>query len=316
MILTPRPGQERLSPHDVVRQSELGADRPGDLVLEQQRSGSTRSDSMSSGDRRVVVTLDVGAVLATGLHDVGIQRSPARGNRASVYRPRPARTCDEQLADRLALVLGIDDVPERVEELVRGPLVDEIDSPVSAQGTCRTTCSPSPSRIRPVSTNTQVAAGVDRPVHDPRRRRQESTPARQPADDPVTTDLLPHGRRLRRRSPTRSSTPAGGPPRSRKRSLTASPRWVWLTSGWNCTPNMAQAGLLDGATRRRPRSRSHGEALAGPRRSSRSGSSTRSARPPLTGTASRRPDAVPVRPYSPRPGLTPPPSCCAISWAP
>ena len=52
--------RERLAPDDLVGQAELLADAPH-LVLEQQRSGSTSSKSMSVGQAAdVVVRLDLG----------------------------------------------------------------------------------------------------------------------------------------------------------------------------------------------------------------------------------------------------------------
>ena len=48
----------------------------------------------------------------------------------------PARVledADEQLADGLALLLGVDDAREPLEEAVGGPHVDELDALVAAE---------------------------------------------------------------------------------------------------------------------------------------------------------------------------------------
>jgi hypothetical protein len=93
---------------------------------------------------------------------------------------------DEQLADGLALLLGVGDAGRALEEAVGGPHVDELDALVRWK--VSTTCSPSPLRIRPVSTNTQVSWVADGLVHQRGGDRRVDA-ARQPADGPLVADL-------------------------------------------------------------------------------------------------------------------------------
>ena len=62
---------------------------------------------------------------------------------------------DELASDRLALLLGIGHAGERIEELP-GRVDDLEPNPVAATKS-RSTCSASPARSRPWSTNTQVS---------------------------------------------------------------------------------------------------------------------------------------------------------------
>ena len=120
--------REGLSPHDVVRQSELGPDGP-DLVLEQQAERLDQLELHVLGETAdVVVALDGGAVLGAGLDDVGVERPLDEIAGVGDATRGPLEDAHEQLADHLALVLGIGDALEGVEELVRRPLVDQLDA--------------------------------------------------------------------------------------------------------------------------------------------------------------------------------------------
>ena len=130
MIRMPRPGAgERLAPDDLGGQAELLADQPH-LVLEQ---GAQRLDQLElevvGQAADVVVGLDVGgAGAAAGLDDVGVERAlhQERDLVAVGAADRVGEDLglggledpDELPADDLALLLGVGDPDERVEELL------------------------------------------------------------------------------------------------------------------------------------------------------------------------------------------------------
>src|SRR5262249_33819877 len=118
---------ERLSPHDLARQSEFLTHR-ADLVLEQVAQRFDQLELHVVGQTTdVVVRLDVRVVGATRLDDVRVQRSLYEKSRVTEVARGFFEHADEQLADRLALALGIDDIVERVEETVGGLHVQEVD---------------------------------------------------------------------------------------------------------------------------------------------------------------------------------------------
>ena len=148
--------RERLAPHDLLGQAELLADR-AHFVLEQVAQRLDELEVHVVGEAAdVVVRLDVRVVAAARLDDVGIQRALHEEARVAEIARGFFEHADEQLADDLALALGIDDVVERAEEPVGRLHVHEVDREL-ARGT-----SPRPARLRrsrsrPVSTNTHVS---------------------------------------------------------------------------------------------------------------------------------------------------------------
>ena len=125
---------ERVAPDHRRRQAELLADR-ADLVLEQ---GAQRLDELElqvvGQPADVVVGLDGGgAGAAAGLDDVGVERALDEVRRRLGARVEVAEDpdlgglegADELAADDLALLLGVADPVEGVEELVGG--VDDVE---------------------------------------------------------------------------------------------------------------------------------------------------------------------------------------------
>src|SRR6478735_8863416 len=107
---------ERLSPHDLRWQTELLADQP-DLVLEE---GAQRLDELElevvGKAADVVVGLDVGGARSpTRLDDVGVERALAEEGGLGGLEG-----ADELVADDLALLLGVANPGERLEELLLG----------------------------------------------------------------------------------------------------------------------------------------------------------------------------------------------------
>ena len=128
----PGPG-ERLAPHDLVGQAELVPTRRTSS-LNRLRSGSTSSKSMSSGRPPTLWWLLISRrVRRARLDDVGVERALHEergvGQAAGVLLEDP----DEQLADRLALLLGVGDAGEPLEEAVAGLDVDQLDALVAAE---------------------------------------------------------------------------------------------------------------------------------------------------------------------------------------
>src|SRR6478735_10819881 len=127
---------ERLSPHDLRWQTELLADQP-DLVLEE---GAQRLDELElevvGKAADVVVGLDVGGARSpTRLDDVGVERAldeegdllAALAGHRTLLDLRAEHGglgglegADELAADDLALLLGVGDPGERLEELLLG----------------------------------------------------------------------------------------------------------------------------------------------------------------------------------------------------
>jgi hypothetical protein len=217
---------------DLVGQAELGSDG-AHLVLEQRPQRLDELEVHVLGQAaHVVVALDGGGVLAAGLDDVGIQGALHQEARVLDAAGGVLEEADEQLADDLALGLGLGDAVELVEELVAGTHVDELDA--LERWKVSTTCSPSSLRIRPVSTNTHVSCGPmalctsaaataeSTPPERPQMARPSPTWARMASTCSSMTLAMVQVRSM--------------PARSRKRSMTAWPWGVWETSGWYCTP--------------------------------------------------------------------------------
>jgi hypothetical protein len=204
MMRTPRPGSgERLAPHDLVGEPQLGPD-PAHLVLEQvaQRLDEVEVEILGE-PADVVVALDLRRVLGAGLDHIGVER--ALHQEGGVLDParRLLEHPDEQLADRLALVLGIGDARQSLEEPVAGPHVDQFDPLVALEGLDHLL-----GLAGPHQSGVDVDAGEpvsDRPVHEGGGHGRVDA-ARQPADGPAVTDLFLDG--LDRRVDDRLHRPA------------------------------------------------------------------------------------------------------------
>ena len=166
-----------------------------------------------------------------------------------------------------------------------------------------TTCSASPSRISPVSTNTHVSCVADRLVDEGGGHRRVDA-AGQPADDPVAEPTWA------RTSSTAVSmieviVHVGLQPQTsyRNRLSISCPSGVCDTSGWNWTPNMPAAGVLERGRRALGRAGGDGEARRGRGDRVEVAHPHRLRRPAGRGRARRRRPsrASSVRPYSPRP---------------
>ena len=124
---------EGLAPHDLVGQAELGADA-ADLVLEQAPQRLDQLEVHVVGQAAdVVVALDDRGVGRPALDDVGVERAlheeAGVGEPAGVLLEHP----DEQLADRLALLLRVGHARQPLEEAVAGVDVDELDALVAVE---------------------------------------------------------------------------------------------------------------------------------------------------------------------------------------
>ena len=109
-----------------------------------------------------------------------------------------------------------------------------------------TTCSASPARSSPWSTNTQTsrsptasctsaaATAESTPPDSPHSARPSPTCARTAATDSSMTECAVQVR--------------GSPAASRKADRTCTPAGVWLTSGWYCTPNSRRSTSSKAAT--------------------------------------------------------------------
>ena len=122
----PGPG-ERLAPDDLRRQAELLAD-PAHLVLEQRAQRLDQRELQVVGQAAdVVVGLDVrGAGAAAGLDDVRVERAlheeldrlAVRAGLGDDLARGLLEDADELAADDLALLLGVGDAGQRLQEPV------------------------------------------------------------------------------------------------------------------------------------------------------------------------------------------------------
>ena len=116
---------ERLAPHDLLGGRPSSSPTLRTSSLNSARSGSTSSKSMSSGSPPTLwCDLIVAAWPpwpAAGLDHVGVER--ALHEEAGVLDAAGGvlEDADEQLADRLALVLGVDDALELARRSGRRP---------------------------------------------------------------------------------------------------------------------------------------------------------------------------------------------------
>ena len=141
------------------------------------------------------MSLDVGVVAATRLDDVGIQRALHEKSRVAEIARRLLEDADEQLADRLALALGVDHVVERVEETILRLHVHEVDLELLAERLLHLLGLAQAQQPRVDEHAHELIA--DRLVHE-RGRDRGVDAAREPADDAL-------GRR-----PARGSRPPRG----------------------------------------------------------------------------------------------------------
>ena len=269
---------------------------------------------MSSGKTAdVVMALDDRGVGRAALDDVGVQgalhEERGVGEAAGVLLEDP----HEQLADDLALLLGLGDAPQPLEEPLAGVDVDELDAHVPPEGLDDLL-----GLALPHQPGVDVHAGelvADGPV-DERRGHGGVDPAGQPADGPAVADLAAHRLDLGvddgRHRPGRPA-----PAHVEQEALGASPGRP------ACAPPRVELDAVDppatclehghGDVGRASR---HREALRGPHDGVEVAHPDR-LRPRRAGRWPRPSISSSVRPYSPRPvRATSPPSCCARSWAP
>ena len=250
-----------------------------------------------------MVALDVGGVLVARLDDVGVQRALDEELQRVVGAgpgPEVARDLledpDEQLADALALDLGVDHAGERLEEPIRRLHVDELDVELAAEGVLDLLALAFAHEPGvDVDAGQLVADGL---VHEGGGHRGVD-PARQRAEHPVGAHLGADARDLvlddRDVRPRRGDL-AGVVQEPRESSWPCS---VWATSGWNWTPKRRRVGssiaatgteAVDAVTSKPGGARGHRDAVAHPD-ADRSGSPSRSDEAPERTSS--------VRPYSP-----------------
>ena len=125
---------EGLAPHDLLGKAQFQAHRPH-LVLEQ---GPQRLDQLEvevvGQAADVVVALDGRRMRGAGLDHIGIQGPLHQVGGIGDPTLGVLEDPDEQLPDRLALLLGVGDARESLEEPVRRALVDQLDALVAPEG--------------------------------------------------------------------------------------------------------------------------------------------------------------------------------------
>ena len=248
---------ERLPPDDLLGQARARSPTARTSSLNSVRSGSTSSNCRSSGRPPTLWwRLDVGgAGAAAGLDDVGVERALHeeldRLARRAAASPTISRSAcledpDELAADDLALLLGVGDPGERVEEALlarrrrAGRRRSRRRSPLDLLGLALAQ--------QPVVDEHAGQLVADGPLHE-RRGDRGVDAAGQAADRPA-------GRRPARGSarpaPRRcwpSSRSAGSRRcRSRKCSSTCWPCSVCSTSGCHCTPASRRSTSSNAAT--------------------------------------------------------------------
>ena len=194
-IRTARPGPGNgWRQHDLLGQPELLADL-AHLVLEQVAQRLDQLEVHVLGQpAHVVVALDVGRGRSTPrLDHVGIQRSlHQEAARRASSRATSSNTRMNSSPIDLALLLGVGDAGERGRGTGRPPSRGS-----AAMWKCRanvsSTCSASPSRISPWSTNTQVSWSPTARCTSS-AATAESTPPRQRAEHPSVAHLRPDPR--------------------------------------------------------------------------------------------------------------------------
>ncbi len=152
----------------------------------------------------------------------------------------------EQLADDLALLLGVGDPAEALEEALAGVDVDELDAQVAPERL---------DDLRRLALAHQPGVdvdagqlGADGPV-DERGGDRGVDPAGQAADGPAVADLGPHGLDLRvddrRHRPRRA---AAAHVEQEPGSAAPGRLGVCATSGWNWTPWIRRSACSSAAT--------------------------------------------------------------------
>ena len=133
-IASPGPGK-RLAEHHVLREPEREPD-VANLVLEEIAQWLDELEPevlRQSAD--VVMGLDLGRVVGVvrrRLDDVGVERPLGEEIDRSQSSRLLLEDADERRADAAAFLLGVDHAGERVEELVGGVDVDEVDVALGA----------------------------------------------------------------------------------------------------------------------------------------------------------------------------------------
>ena len=181
-------------PTKASRQAELAAER-AHLVLEQfaQRLDQLHVHALGQA-ADIVVRLDGDRRPAGERHaldHVRIERALREKFRATELFRFRLEDIDEELADRLALLLGIGDACERVEEKSLPPQRGPAEC-CSCRGTAPRPSRPRPSRSSPWSTNTQVSCS---PIASwiSTAATAESTPPDRPQITLALADLLARG---------------------------------------------------------------------------------------------------------------------------
>ena len=311
---------ERVAPHHVLRQAQRGAHSPH-LVLEQVRSGSTSSNSRSSGRPPTLWWLLMFAVpvpppdsTTSGYRVPCTRKRRHRHPRPPHRRPRPLEDPDELAADDLALGLGLGHAGQRIEE----PLPARRPPSAGRRWPPRSPARPAPPRPGAAARGrrTRTSAG-------PRWRAGPGRPRR--LSPPLRTTRRPHGRRRpapRWPPPGHRSRPrwtSWGSARRRRRGSAAG--WpdrdrCAATSGWNCTPASGREPCTNAAT---------GVAAVVATTSHPGGACTTASPWDIhtdcsEGCPTNRTESLvcrAVRPYSRRPvSSTWPPSATAITWKP
>ena len=121
MMRTPSPGPGNGWRHTISSGRPSSSPTCAHLVLEQAAQRLDQLEVHVVGQAAdVVVRLDLGRVLGARLDDVGVERALHEERASSMPPRRLLEHADEQLADGLALLLGIDDAVEPLEEAVGG----------------------------------------------------------------------------------------------------------------------------------------------------------------------------------------------------
>ena len=123
-----------MAPHDLIGQAQFVAHGPH-LVFEQVAQRLYQLEVHLFGDSaHVVVALDLGRRIGARLDDIGIQRALHQIGRSVHLIGGLLEDANEQLADDLALLLGVDHPHQSVEEPVGGVHRDQLDALGTAEG--------------------------------------------------------------------------------------------------------------------------------------------------------------------------------------
>ena len=134
MMRTPSPGPGKGWRHTISSGRPSSLADSAHLVLEQVAQRLDQLEVHVVGQAAdVVVALDRGRVLRARLDHVGVQRALHEEARVGQAAGGFLEHADEELADRLALLLGIGDAGEPLEEAVGRLHVDQLDALVAAE---------------------------------------------------------------------------------------------------------------------------------------------------------------------------------------